>query len=112
MRQNFIPHFLLAAVASFVLSSCATLGFGPSLPQLSKISQGQTYQEVTQIMKGSPHFRRFAEDGLEQWEYHKNKEISGDYDVVLIGFRNGRVVSMDSFPYVYPKAPTLPAPQK
>ncbi|MBM6992452.1 MAG: hypothetical protein I3J02_04190 [Prevotella sp.] len=112
MRKNFIPHFLLATMVSIVLSSCAALGFRSSLPQLSKISQGQTYQEVTQIMKGSPNFRRFTEDGLEQWEYHRNKAISGDYDVVLIGFRKGRVVSMDSFPYVYPKNSTIPTQEK
>ena len=47
------------------------------------------------------------ENGIEQWEYHKNEALSGDYDVILVGFRDGRVVSMDSFRYIYPKMPEV-----
>ena len=54
-------------------------------------------------MKCQPDYRRFTEDGLEQWEYRFNQQQNGDCDVVLVSFRNGRVASMETFPYVAPR---------
>mgnify|MGYP001342038129 CR=1 FL=1 len=106
-RRKIIYHVIAALAVATTLSSCAILGNGNQLQHISNIHQGQTHQEVTTIMKKEPDYRRFAEDGLEQWEYHKNFDLSGDYDVILIGFRDGRVVSMDSFRYIRPTVPTI-----
>lgn len=96
---------LAACFAALTLNACAALGLGSSLPYLTQIHQGQTYDEVSTIMKSKPSYRRFMENGIEQWEYHKNEALSGDYDVILVDFRDGRVVSMDSFRYIYPMKP-------
>lgn len=94
--------------AALTLNACSALGIGGNLPFIDQIRQGQTYDEVTSIMKSKPSYRRFMENGIEQWEYHKNKALlNGDYDIILVGFRDGRVVSMDSFRYIYPKMPEV-----
>jgi len=97
----------MALCGACLLSSCAVFGFGSSLPTVSKIHQGQSPEEVVAAMKGEPNYRRFTEDGIEQWEYRRNQQLNGDCDVVLISFRDGRVVALDSFPYVYPKTPQI-----
>lgn len=102
-RKEKLIHAIAALVMAITLSSCVTMGMSSSRVQMTgRIHQGQTYQEVTSIMKKGPNYRRFTEDGLEQWEYHKNFDLAGNYDVILIGFRDGRVVSMDSFRYTPP----------
>ncbi len=110
MNKKNILRGLQLLLFPLLLSSCAALGMSGQLKAISKIHQGQTQQQVLSAMKGEPKYRRFMENGIEQWEYHKNVNLSGDYDVVLIGFRDGRVVSLDSFPYVYPKAPESSQP--
>lgn len=102
-------HGLAVLCSTLMLSSCAALGFGPSLPDISRIHQGQTPKEVVAAMNGEPRYRRFTEDGLEEWEYRRNQQLDGDCDVVVISFRDGRVVALDSFPYVYPKTPKIEA---
>lgn len=58
-------------------------------------------------MKDTPQYSRFTEDGLEEWEYRRNYNLSGDCDVISIAFREGRVVSMDSYRYESPQTPTI-----
>lgn len=101
MQKKHLLHHLAVFAAALTFSSCASL-WGDGLPYINKIHQGQSQEEVASIMKGNPQYRRFAEDGLEQWEYHKNRDASGNYDVVIIGFRDGRVVNMNSFYYQVP----------
>lgn len=103
MHKNIFTHTLVALFTSFLLSSCASMGLLGGNGALTKIERGQTKQEVNAIMKTSPDYRRFMEDGLEQWEYHTNLAIDGDYDVILISFRDGKVVAMDSFRYHSPQ---------
>lgn len=102
MQKKIRLHHLIACAFIITFSSCASLWNGGRLTYISNIHQGQSHEEVISIMKGEPQYRRFTEDGLEQWEYHKNMDLSGNYDVVIIGFREGRVVNMDSFNYQPP----------
>ncbi len=102
-RGRKIAHGALVAMLSvLVFASCTALGIS-SGAALNRIHQGQTPEEVHAIMKCQPDYRRFTEDGLEQWEYRFNQQQNGDCDVVLISFRNGRVASMETFPYVAPR---------
>ena len=88
-RGGRVAHGALVAVLSvLIFASCTAL---------------QTPEEVQAIMKCQPDYRRFTEDGLEQWEYRFNQQQNGDCDVVLVSFRNGRVASMETFPYVAPR---------
>lgn len=102
MQKKNRLHHLIACAFIITFSSCASLWNGGRLTYISNIHQGQSHEEVISIMKGEPQYRRFTEDGLEQWEYHKNRDLAGNYDVVIIGFREGRVVNMDSFNYQPP----------
>jgi hypothetical protein len=102
MQKKNILHTIATLSVVLTLSSCALLWNDSVLPYIRNIHQGQSPEEVTYIMKGEPQYCRFTEDGLEEWEYHKNRGFSGDYDVIVIGFRDGRVVHMDSYKYNAP----------
>ena len=102
-RGGRAAHGALVAVLSvLIFASCTALGIS-SGAALNRIHQGQTPEEVHAIMKCQPDYRRFTEDGLEQWEYRFNQQQNGDCDVVLVSSRNGRVASMETFPYVAPR---------
>ena len=102
-RGGRAAHGALVAVLSvLIFASCTALGIS-SGAALNRIHQGQTPEEVHAIMKCQPDYRRFTEDGLEQWEYRFNQQQNGDCDVVLVSFRNGRVASMETFPCVAPR---------
>lgn len=110
MHSKLISRLLLACVASATLCSCSLFGLSSSMPYLTQINQGQTYEEVKRIMKGEPYYRQFTPDGREQWEYHKNPSSDGRFDVVLIEFQDGRVVSLNSFASIEPVMPPAPRP--
>lgn len=88
------------------MTSCTILNFSSPLQGISKIQQGQTPEEVVDIMKQTPNYRRFGDDGLEEWEYRKTYSTNEDH-VILINFHNGRVVSMNSFRDIKPLAPQI-----
>ena len=48
---------LAVCFAALTLNACAALGLGSSLPYLTQIHQGQTYDEVSTIMKSKPSYR-------------------------------------------------------
>lgn len=102
LREKIMYKALVTILSVLIFASCTALGIS-SGAALSRIHQGQTPEEVHAIMKCQPDYRRFTEDGLEQWEYRFNQQQNGDCDVVLISFRNGRVASMETFPYVAPR---------
>ncbi|MGI6244039.1 MAG: hypothetical protein ACOYJK_11025 [Prevotella sp.] len=102
MQKKNILHTIATLSVALTLSSCALSWNDSVLPYVRNIHQGQTPEEVTSIMKGEPQYSRFTEDGLKEWEYHKNRRGGEDYDVIVIGFRDGRVVHMDSYKYHAP----------
>lgn len=107
MRKNLFQHIVVTLAMVMTLSSCSILTMRDTAQVVGNLRRGQTYEEVVQVMRGKPKYRRFTEEGLEQWEYHRNMNMAGDYDVIIIGFRDGRVISMDSFRYVAPYQPTI-----
>ena len=51
-RKEKLIHAIAALVMAITLSSCVTMGMSSSRVQMTgRIHQGQTYQEVTSIMK-------------------------------------------------------------
>lgn len=112
MQHKSLVQIIIVLFTSLMLSSCSVLGFSNQIRSIDKIQQGQTYEQVMEIMKGKPVYRRFSEHGKEEWEYHKNMAIIGNYDVVIISFKDGRVVALDSFPYVAPFPTVIPTPEK
>ncbi|WP_281698892.1 hypothetical protein [Hallella colorans] len=107
MRKNLFQHIVVTLAMVMTLSSCSILTMRDTAQVIGNLHHGQTYEEVVQVMRGKPQYRRFTEEGLEQWEYRRNMNMAGDYDVIIIGFRDGRVISMDSFRYVAPYQPTI-----
>ena len=89
-----IRKMALVGVLGFVMSSCASM-FLTVTDKAARIQQGMTKDEVTEIMGRTPDYRRFAY-GRDEWEY-RTLLNNDDYDVVVLGFRNGRVAQMDSF---------------
>ena len=92
---------LLALCAS--LASCSTT-YVVKRDILADVQPGMTQEEVRKTF-GKPDYRRFGR-GLEEWEY--NKWISGSEGVIVVGFENGKVVSMDSFQKPQTAVPTPP----
>ncbi len=92
---------LLALCAS--LASCSTT-YVVKRDILADVQPGMTQEEVRKTF-GKPDYRRFGH-GLEEWEY--NKWISGSEGVIVVGFENGKVVSMDSFQKPQTAVPTPP----
>ncbi|MBP3252740.1 MAG: outer membrane protein assembly factor BamE [Prevotella sp.] len=100
-----MKRILITLGLAAMLTSCgaltSTLG-----ERSSHIQPGMTAQEVQQSL-GKPSYRRFNEN-YEEWEYRKHF-LTGDDDVLIVNFRNGRVVAMDSF---YEHHPSLPEPHQ
>ena len=89
-----IRKMALVGVLGIVMSSCASM-FLTVTDKAARIQPGMTKDEVTEIMGRTPDYRRFAY-GRDEWEY-RTLLNNDDYDVVVLDFRNGRVVQMDSF---------------
>lgn len=83
----------LVSVLAMALSSCASL-FTNVADKAASIEVGMTKEEVTAKM-GKPQYRRF-DGNRDEWEYRSLAQHE-DYDVVILHFYNGRVISMDSF---------------
>lgn len=75
------------------LGACSMGTYVQSKHILDEIHPGMTYEQVSNIM-GKPDYRRFNREH-EEWEYRK--WLSGSNAIVIVGFEEGRVTSMDSF---------------
>ena len=65
---------LLGAASLLTLSSCdlAMLGEGTMGRVIrSAIERGMSQEQVYSLM-GRPTYRRFGDNGIEEWEYHKS----------------------------------------
>lgn len=85
---------LLGAASLLTLSSCdlAMLGEGTmGRRDTQRIERGMSQEQVYSLM-GRPTYRRFGDNGIEEWEYHK----SGLFEkrITVISFSSGRVVRM------------------
>ena len=112
MFKTTLSKCLLTTLAALMLTSCALFESSTGASITANIRPGQTHGEVAAVMRTKPTYRRFFEDGIEEYEYHRNHRVNGDYDVILIRYRNGRVVSMDAYRYIEPKTPTITVEKK
>lgn len=65
---------LLSAASLLTLSSCdlAMLGEGTmGRRDTQRIERGMSQEQVYSLM-GRPTYRRFGDNGIEEWEYHKS----------------------------------------
>ena len=64
---------LLSAASLLTLSSCdlAMLGEGMGRRDTQRIERGMSQEQVYSLM-GRPTYRRFGDNGIEEWEYHKS----------------------------------------
>ena len=88
---------LLSAASLLTLSSCdlAMLGEGTmGRRDTQRIERGMSQEQVYSLM-GRPTYRRFGDNGIEEWEYHK----SGLFEkrITVISFSSGRVVRMNTY---------------
>ena len=88
---------LLGAASLLTLSSCdlAMLGEGTmGRRDTQRIERGMSQEQVYSLM-GRPTYRRFGDNGIEEWEYHK----SGLFEkrITVISFSSGRVVRMNTY---------------
>ncbi len=88
-----IRRLALVSVLGMALCSCASM-FTNVADKAASIEVGMTKEEVTSKM-GAPQYRRF-DGNRDEWEY-RTLLNNDDYDVVIMHFHNGRVVSLDSY---------------
>ena len=88
-----IKQISLIAVLSAMLSSCGSL-FKTVADQAAAIQPGMSKQEVVNILGQSRY--KSLDRNFEQWEY-RTQLNNGDFDVVKIEFKDGRVIRMDSY---------------
>lgn len=81
-------------VAVAALTGCKSLVLSSS-QLMDKIHRGMTQEEVVAAI-GAPDFKRFT-DNYEEWEWRK-RTFEGENATILVGFENGRVFMMNSFP--------------
>ena len=70
------------------------LGEGMGRRDTQRIERGMSQEQVYSLM-GRPTYRRFGDNGIEEWEYHK----SGLFEkrITVISFSSGRVVRMNTY---------------
>lgn len=92
---------IITMVAILVaMTSCGLYDTAGQRAQLMEnLHTGMTKREVVAIL-GNPEFRR-SSNGIEQWEFHKT-HFSGAQTVILLDFRNDKVVSFDTYDGNYP----------
>lgn len=98
---------LIVAMLTLLLSSCKSW-YASVTDNIESVQLNMTMDEVRQVM-GKADYRCF-EQNEETWEYC-TRVLDGDYDVVSIKFRDGIVVSMNSFRELHPKF-AAPQPEK
>lgn len=103
--------FVLVALAIGMSSCASVMGINKNI--MMKLHKGMTQDEVSTIL-GQPDYRRFDNE-TEEWEFVKYINYSGILGVsspttIVIGFVDGRLVSMDSFERIsVPPVPVYPA---
>ena len=88
---------LLFGVASLLsLSSCdlVMLGNGTIGRETPRIERGMTQEQVYSLL-GRPTYRQIAEDGIEEWEYHRSGLL--EKRITIIVFAAGRVIRMNTY---------------
>ena len=105
--MNAKKSLLIGVVLTLSLSSCKSW-YATVTDNIDRVQPNMTMDEVRQVM-GKAGYRSF-EQNEETWEY-RTRVLDGDYDVVTIKFRDGIVISMNSFREIHPKFPA-PMPEK
>ena len=85
---------LLVLMAAMAMTGCGSALVMSGKQAMAGIHKGMTEKEVMATM-GKPDFKRFT-DNYEEWEY-RNVGLVDDL-TIIIGFDNGRVFMMNSFP--------------
>ena len=59
-----------------------------------RIERGMTQEQVYSLL-GRPTYRQIAEDGIEEWEYHRSGLL--EKRITIIVFAAGRVIRMNTY---------------
>jgi hypothetical protein len=105
--MNARKGILIVAVLTLLLTSCKSW-YATVTDNIDRVQPNMTMDEVREVM-GKADYRSF-ERNEETWEY-RTRVLDGDYDVVTIKFRDGIVISMNSFRELHPKF-AAPQPEK
>jgi hypothetical protein len=105
--MNARKGILIVAVLTLLLTSCKSW-YATVTDNIDRVQLNMTMDEVREVM-GKADYRSF-ERNEETWEY-RTRVLDGDYDVVTIKFRDGIVISMNSFRELHPKF-AAPQPEK
>jgi hypothetical protein len=92
MKKSII---IFSLFFSLFFSSCGMMKSSVS-DLMQNVQVGMTKQDVQNLFKGKPDFRRF-EDNKEEWSYRRYSILNNDYTVIIIRFLDGKVIGMDSF---------------
>lgn len=88
-----------------LLSSCGTSLTLQGSKQFMKVKPGMTQEEVTSIL-GTPTHHRFT-DNIEQWEYEKTHALSGQTNIIIVDFADGKVTGLNTFDNTMPPRPEV-----
>lgn len=95
-----IMNIIAAITLLMAMTSCGLYDTAGQRAQLmGNLHEGMTKREVAAVL-GNPEFRRYN-NGIEQWEFHKT-HFSGAETVILLDFRNDKVISFDTYDGNYP----------
>lgn len=92
--MKYITKSIAAIALITSLQSCGQLPIS-NKHALLNIEKDMTKSEVSKIL-GTPDYRRFDED-IEQWEYVKGENYMSYGDVIIVDFKDGRVVNLNSY---------------
>lgn len=102
--KNFMKAITMTTLL-VAMTSCGLYDTAGQRAQLMEnLHEGMTKREVVDLL-GNPEFKR-SNNGIEQWEFHKT-HFSGAQTVILLDFRNDKVISFDSYDGYYP-SPAYP----
>lgn len=95
-----IMNIIAAITLLMAMTSCGLYDTAGQRAQLmGNLHEGMTKREVAAVL-GNPEFRRYN-NGIEQWEFHKT-HFSGAETVILLDFRNDKVISFNTYDGNYP----------
>lgn len=95
-----IMNIIAAITLLMAMTSCGLYDTAGQRAQLmGNLHEGMTKREVAAVL-GNPEFRRYN-NGIEQWEFHKT-HLSGAETVILLDFRNDKVISFNTYDGNYP----------
>lgn len=106
----------VAAVSLLTLcaTSCGVMNLtGSDKAKADALKIGMTTEQVNELM-GEPDFKR-ATPSLEQWEYRRAYYYDNEPVTLIVGFEEGRVVTLNSDTAAKPETPVIavcpPSPQ-